>query len=213
MRKLVFLVVLMASASSVLAQRRTQENNGIGIMFGANQANLETANFEVNPELGWNLGLQVRGGIYNDFYMVYSIQFNENNFSVPTINGALQPEEVKYKLAGGQISLQLSYSIIDTHLSVEAGPVFQFNGKMKVSEAKEGNSIKGTDLKVGDIVDVNPFNFHAAVGFTAGVKHVRLSVQYLYGISNVLKRLNEQNAGYEFEGRLGILSGNVVVFL
>lgn len=213
MRKLMIAGMLVMLGATGFAQRRMSENNGIGIMVGANQASLETSNFDLHPELGWNAGLQVRGGFYNDFYMVYSIQFNESNFTAATLNSALQPESVKYKLSGGQISLQLSYSIIDSHLSVEAGPVFQFNGKMKFDDAKAGNTLKGTDLKVNDIADVNPFNFNGAVGVTAGVKRVRISIEYLYGFNNILNNLNDSTAGHDFNGHLGIISGNVIVFL
>ena len=178
MGKYATLVVFLISVSSVFAQRRFQEANGIGIIAGVNSAAIETSNFSTKLGMGWNGGLQVRGAIYNDFSMIYAIQFSESNFSVATLDSSLKAEDVDYKISGGQISLMLSYNIIPSHLSIEAGPVFQFNGKMSVDEAKENNTIKGTTLKAGDIVEINPFNFHGAIGFTAGVKQVRLSVQY-----------------------------------
>lgn len=213
MKKFFLLALALFSTATLLGQRRFQESNAIGIMGGVNYTTLETSNFSTKPELGWNGGLQVRGNFYNDFDMVYAIQFSGQRFSVATLNGAMMVEDVTYTISGGQVSLMLSYKIVENYLSVEAGPVFQFNGKMALDERHEQNTIAGTTLKAVDIVDINPFNLHAAVGFTAGVKHVRLSVQYLYGINNVLNNLNGDNLGYDFKGRLGIVSGNIVVYL
>jgi hypothetical protein len=107
----------------------------------------------------------------------------------------------------------LSYKIFEPYLSVEIGPVAQFNGKLELDEAQEQNTISGTTLKAVDITDVNRFNFHGAIGVTAGVKHVRVSLQYLYGINNVLGNLNDNGNGNNFKGHLGIISGNLIVFL
>ena len=55
-------------------------SNRIGISAGVNQFTLNTDNFETKPQTGWNAGLSVRGNFYDNWDMVYAIQFSDNNF-------------------------------------------------------------------------------------------------------------------------------------
>ena len=190
-----------------------RDSNRIGISAGINQFNLNTDNFQTKAGNGWNAGLSVRGNFYDNWDMVYAIQFSENNFSVVTDQMAFGKEDVNYKLSSAQISLQLSYAIIDNHLSIEFGPLVQVNGKFKIDDDKQNNQISGTTLLAKDITDIGKFNFYPAVGITAGVKHFRFNVSYQYGISNMLANLNSKNLGYQFKGNPGILNGNVILYL
>ena len=114
---------------SLIAQYDDGDSNRIGISGGVNHFSLNTDDFNASPELGWNIGLSVRGNFYNNFDMVYGIQFSENNFSVETTNALLQQEDVKFKLSSAQISLLLSYKPLgNSHLSFEFGPMIQING-------------------------------------------------------------------------------------
>jgi hypothetical protein len=63
--------------------------------------------------------------------MVYALQFSENNFSVATRKLNIQNVDVNYKLASAQVSLQLSYVLVENHLSLEFGPIVQVNGKFE----------------------------------------------------------------------------------
>jgi hypothetical protein len=146
--------------------------------------------------------------------MVYAMQFSENNFTVATKNGFLKNEEVEYTLPSAQISLMFSYKIIESHLSVELGPVFQINGQFKIEEQYEENTINGTTLYAKDITDISNFNFYPAVGITAGVTHFRFNVQYQYGLTNMLDSLNNSETGIsDLKGNAGIVSGNLIVYL
>jgi hypothetical protein len=116
----------------------------------------------------------------------------------------------------------LSYKIVENHLSIEAGPVFQINDKFKIDDDDntdntiEGAALKddGTALRAGDILKVSQFSFYPAVGITAGVRHVRLNVQYLIGVTNLLGKLNDaNNAMSGFKGNAGILNGNLIIYL
>lgn len=182
-------------------------------MIGANQTSLATDNFKTTAELGWNAGLQVRGAIYNDFSMIYAINFFESNFSANSHNTMMQNVDANYKLSGAQLSLLLSYNIIQGNLSVEVGPMLQVNGKLAVDESDKNNILDDTTLQARDVVNINPINFNGAIGITGGVKHVRLSLQYLFGISNMLNNLNDDDLATDFNGHIGMLTGNIVVFL
>jgi hypothetical protein len=155
----------------------------------------------------------MRGNFYNDWDMVYAMQFSENNFSVATKTLFLANEDVNYKLPSAQISLQLSYKLIENHLSVEFGPLVQVNGKLKVDSKNENNTISGTTLLAKDIEDISKINFYPSVGITAGVRHFRVHVSYQYGINNMLGNLNTKNLGVNFKGNPGIINGNLILYL
>lgn len=211
MKRLCFVISMLIS-TACFAQYEYRDSNRIGIFFGINQFTLNTNNFQTKPDTGWNAGLSMRGNFYNDWDMVYAIQFSENNFSVATIGGFIT-EDANYKLPSAQISLMWSYKIVENHLSLEFGPLVQINGKLKVDQDQENNIISGTTLLAKDIVDISQFNFYPVVGITAGVRHIRLNVSYQYGINNMLGNLNNKNLGYNFKGNPGILNGNLIIYL
>jgi hypothetical protein len=173
---------------------------------------LKTNNFQTKPGAGWNGGLSMRGNFYNDWDMVYAMQFSENNFSVTTNSGFIS-EDINYKLSSAQVSLLFSYKIVENHLSIELGPLVQINGKLNVEKGKENNIITGTALLAKDIVAISQFNFYPTIGITAGVRHLRLNVSYQYGVNNMLANLNNKNLGYSFKGNSGILNGNLIIYL
>ena len=213
MKKLYFTLVLILVACTVFAQYGYRDSNRIGVTFGVNQLSMNTDNFQTKPDVGWNAGLSVRGNFYDNWDMVYALQFSENNFSVATRKLNVQNVDVNYKLASAQISLRLSYILVENILSVEFGPIVQVNGKFKIDYEDENNTINGTALLAKDIVDISKFNFYPTVGITAGVRHFRFNVSYQYGINNMLDNLNTKQLGVNFKGNPGILNGNIILYL
>ena len=213
MKKIGLTIVFILISIVGFAQYNYRDANRIGISFGVNQFTLNTNNFHTTPDVGWNAGLSVRGNFYNNWDMVYALQFSENNFTVATKSFFLANEEVNYKLPSAQISLQLSYKLIENHLRVEFGPLVQVNGKFKIDVENENNVISGTTLLAKDIVDISKFNFYPTVGITAGVRHFRVNVSYQYGLNNMLGNLNTNNLGVNFKGNPGIINGNVILYL
>ncbi len=212
MKRLYFVAFFALISITVFAQYEYRDSNRIGISVGVNQFTLNTNNFQTKPGNGWNAGLSMRGNFYNNWDMVYAMQFSENNFSVTTNSGFIT-EDTNYKLASAQISLMLSYKIVENHLSLEFGPLVQVNGKLKVDKDQENNIITGTTLLAKDIVDISTFNFYPVIGITTGFRHVRLNVSYQYGVNNMLGNLNNKNLGYSFKGNPGILNGNLIIYL
>lgn len=213
MKKLFYTSVFILISITAFAQYEYRDSNRIGISLGVNQFTLNTTNFITKPGSGWNGALSMRGNFYNDWDMVYAMQFSENNFSVATKTPFLANEDVNYKLPSAQISLQLSYKFIENHLSVEFGPLVQVNGKLKIDNQNENNIISGTTLLAKDIVDISKFNFYPTVGITAGVRHFRVNVSYQYGLNNMLGNLNTKNLGVNFKGSPGIINGNLILYL
>ncbi|TDE31498.1 PorT family protein [Flavobacterium ranwuense] len=213
MRKILLTLLFVFISITAFSQYEYRDSNRIGIAFGVNQFTLNTNNFQTKPELGWNAGLSMRGNFYNNWDMVYTIQFSENNFSVATNTLTLAKEDVNYKLASAQVSLQLSYRLIENHLSLEFGPIVQVNGKLNIDNNDANNVISGTTLLAKDIVDISKFNFYPTVGITFGVRHFRANVSYQYGVNNMLENLNNKNLGVNFKGNPGIVNGNLIIYL
>lgn len=213
MRKISLTLFFVFISMATFAQYEYRDSNRIGISFGVNQFTLNTNNFQTKPELGWNAGLSMRGNFYNNWDMVYNIQFSENNFSVATNSLTLVKEDVNYKLASAQVSLQVSYRLIENHLSLEFGPIVQVNGKLNMDNTDENNIISGTTLLAKDIRAISNFNFYPTVGVTFGVRHFRANVSYQYGINNMLENLNNKNLGVNFKGNPGIVNGNLIIYL
>ncbi len=204
MKKLLFLLTIVPALC--FAQYGDQDANRIGIFGGINQFTLYTSDIEANPGTGWTAGLSMRGNFYNDFDMVYAIQFSENNFSVAT--DGINAEDVAYKLSSAQISLLVSYKFIENHLSMEFGPMFQINGELTIDEEDEDKILRDTGLMAKELVDISRISFYPTVGITAGVKHFRANVTYQYGVNNLLAKLDE---GYN--AHAGILTGTLIIYL
>ena len=217
--KRIVLTIFVLSSSILFSQHRKNDGNHIGISGGVTNTSLFTSNFNTKPEAGWIGGLSVRGNFYNDWSMVFGMQFTESNFSVETINALLQNENVKYKLSGAQIKLLLSANLVKNHVSIDFGPVLQVNGKLKINDSEKNNIIKGTALMANDIIDITKINGNLYLGASAGGRHIRAIVFYQLGINNIMNNLNKfddlkiKNNNNDFKGHIGMISGQILINL
>lgn len=218
MKKLFFTIVFLCVSIVASAQYGYRDGNRIGLTLGLTQMSLTTKNFKTKPELGWVGGLAVRGNYYNDFSMIFGMQFSESNFSVATTAPASSKiEDVKYTLSGVQVRLLLSYNIVKDHVSLDFGPILQVNGKLRIDSKAQENVIFTTPslvVKAKDIIDVSKFNGNLYVGISAGNRRIRAIACYQYGLNNFLNNLNKkeelQAANTNFKGNLGIISGQLL---
>ncbi|MCL9804129.1 PorT family protein [Flavobacterium amniphilum] len=214
--KRIVLIILVLNYSLGFSQYGRRDGNRIGISGGITNTTLYTSDFNVKPENGWIGGFSVRGNYYNDWSMIFGMQFTESNFSVETINALLQNEDVKYKLSGAQIRLLLSANLVKNHLSIDFGPVLQVNGKLKIDSSNKNNIIKGTALLANDIIDITKINGNLYIGASAGGKRVRAVVFYQYGLNNIMNNLNRfddlkiKNNNHDFRGHIGMISGQIL---
>lgn len=217
--KRILLIVFVLSTTLSFSQYRKNDGNHIGFSGGVTHTSLYTSNFNTKPEIGWIGGLSVRGNFYNDWSMVFGMEFTESNFSVETLNGLLQNENVCYKLSGAQIRLLLSANLVDNHVSIDFGPVLQVNGKLKINRGEKNNVIKGTALLAEDIIDITKVNGNFYIGASAGGKHIRAFIFYQYGLNNIFNNLNKfedlriKNNNDDFKGHIGMLSGQILINL
>jgi hypothetical protein len=210
MKKTLFASAFVFITGIVSAQYDEKDSNRIGISGGINQFTMITSDFDTESGTGWNVGLSVRGNFYNDFDMVYGIQFSENQFSVKSADPLF--DDVDAKIQSAQISLLLSYKIVESHLSVEIGPMFQFNGKLDLQEEDELTPIDLEGTVAKDIQEIKVLNIYPTIGLTAGVTHVRLNLYYQYGMSNMLRTL-EAPSGKDLKGNGSILGANIIFYL
>ena len=206
------IVLLLLSTLSGLAQNGYRDGNRIGLSAGVSQTTLFTNNFNAKPEMGFAGGLSIRGNYYNNWSMIYGMQFFANNFSVEsTFN-----QNIKYSLQGVQIRLLLSYNVVQDHVSIDFGPVLQVNGKLGIASSDETKTIKGTLLKANQIIDVSPVSGNFYFGISAGSKTIRAVIFYEYGFTNMLNKLNNDtslqvlNNNNSFKGNLGTINGQVI---
>jgi hypothetical protein len=203
---------LVLTSSLVYSQYGNRDGNRIGISGGISQTTLFTDNFKASPEMGFAGGLSVRGNYYNNWSMIYGMQFFSNNFSLESTFD----QKVKYNLQGVQVRLLMSYNVVEDHVSLDFGPVLQINGKMKVATADSDKILKGTLLQVDQIVDISPISGNFYLGVSAGGKIVRAVIFYEYGFTNILNKLNKDdtlqalNNGDKFKGNLGTINGQVI---
>lgn len=211
--KMIILLLLISSVG--FAQYGYRDGNRIGISAGVSQTTLFTNNFDAKPEMGFAGGLSVRGNYYNDWSMIYGMQFFSNNFSLESNFD----QKIKYNVQGVKVRLLLSYNVIQDHISVDFGPVLQINGKLQLSDSDESKTIKGTLLKANQIIDVSPLSGNLYLGFSAGSKIIRAVVFYEYGFTNFMNKLNKDedlktlNNGDKFKGNLGTINGQVIINL
>ena len=212
MKNFFLVACLVLFSCSAYSQYEERDGNRIGITVGVSQATLATSNFKTNPGIGWNCGLSVRGNYYNNWSMIYGMQFFQNNIEVQTLTATNQKADTKYSLSGAQIRLLLSYNVVKNHVSLDFGPVLQINGKLKVDSKDENNTISGTVLKANQILDVNTVNGNAYIAFSAGTRRVRAIFFYQYGFTNILNSLNSQEGlwKYDFKGNMSSISGQIL---
>jgi hypothetical protein len=211
MNKKTTLLFLMISSFG-FAQYGYRDGNRIGISGGVSQTTLFTKNFNSSPETGFAGGLSVRGNYYNNWSMIYGMQFFSNNFSLESNFD----QKVKYNIQGVQVRLLLSYNVVEDHVSIDFGPVLQINGKLGVATSDEDKVLKGTMLKADQIVDISPISGNFYLGCSAGSKTVRAVIFYEYGFINILNKLNKDdtlqvlNNGDNFKGNLGTINAQVI---
>ena len=217
MKRYFLVFVLLGLINTASAQYGKGDYNHIGISLGVNQTDLYTDNFAIKPGTSWTAGLSVRGNYYNNFSMIYGMNFTENKFSIGTFSGISQ-KEVDLKMMAVQIHLLLCYKIGGGPISLDFGPVLQVNSKLKFNDSDENNFIAGNELlRVQDVEDINPINFNIYAGISGGFENIRLSLSYQYGVTNILNNLNKQDevallADGKLKGNLGVIAGNIIFY-
>ena len=208
--KLTMLFVL--SYLCAFSQYGNRDGNRIGLSGGISQTSLFTSNFKSEHAMGFAGGISVRGNYYNDWSMIYGMQFFANNFLLESTFD----QKIKYSIQGVKVRLLLSYNVVEDHVSLDFGPQLQVNGKLGVASSDENKIIKGNDKILKLFVDISPVSGNFYLGCSAGSKTVRAVIFYEYGFTNILNKLNKDdtlqasNNGDNFKGNLGVINAQVI---
>ena len=222
--KLLFVTVTLLIFQTASAQRNYDHNNHLGLIGGIGLFDINTDNFQTEQGTGYMFAFTTRGAFYNNFDLIYGVSFVQNevgilarNVNDPTNN--FQSQYVNYSIQAAQINLLGSFNIINNHLSLEAGPILNVNGKLKIDQEEfENFVVEGYDsLRSGDIQNISRVHFYLATGITAGIENFRLGAMYQYGVTNFFNRFNE-NADIEkpdgkFEGHTSTILLTATLYL
>ncbi len=210
LKKLLFVTALFIGLQA-FAQRNFDENNHIGLQGGFSFFNIDTDNFTTEQGTGYMMGFTTRGAFYNNFDLIYGINFIQNEIGIlgRDLNNTQQgffEQSIDYTIQSVQLNLLGSYNIVRKHLSLEFGPILNVNGKMKLKQDDfQAFILDGYEnLEAQDIENISRVHFHVAGGITAGLENFRVSAQYQYGVTNMFARLNDSESinepGTNFEG-------------
>ena len=173
--------------------------NGIGFFGGITNFDIATDNFITNQGNGFLGGFSATFDIPFKWYNIsYDIQLSENNLGISARPSISSPETefLYYKIFAAQIALLAHIKIIQTYFTIDVGPMLQYNGKMELKDTskKDYHIINDYNiLSAQDISNISQFNFDGAIGASAGFKNFKLKAQYIYGFTNILKKLEKQN--------------------
>lgn len=225
MRKFIVLVAIsIGFVTTSFSQRRGIVNisNGIGIGGGLTQFDIKTDNFETKAGNGWIAGMAATLELPHRWYTVsYGIQVSENNMEVMGRQSSISaPELLEYKLMAVQAQFLFHAKLAKDYLMIDAGPMLQYNGELELKDSSQDNYlIYGySALMAKDISDISKFNANATIGATAGFSRFKFRVQYIYGLTNMLNKLNDQNldptpSEKPFKGNQSMLTFMAFIYL
>lgn len=189
-------------------------SNGIGIGGGLTRFDIKTDNFETKTGNGWVGAMAATLDLPHRWYTVsYGMQVSESNLEIMGSNLTAPSKPLEYKLLAVQAQFLFHLKVAKDYLMLDAGPMLQYNSELELKDSsKENYSLEGySNLLAKDIRDISKFNVNASVGATTGFSHFKLRVQYIYGLTNILNKLNDKNldagpSNEKFKGNQSMLA-------
>lgn len=215
LKLLVAFTILFVTVS--VAQRPNYRiRNYIGIQGGVSQFDIITDNFETEQSNGWTAGLFAMVNVPHKWYdFSYGINFSDNKVDIFGKNAALSNEiqPMEYKLSTVQLMILMHAKIFKENLVIDFGPSFQANGKLELQDDNQENYyIAGFDnLQATDIEEISKFNVNGVIGAAAGFRNFRFRVQYQYGFTNMLRKLDDLDVNTKFKGNHSQLAFTAMV--
>ncbi len=204
------------------AQRRNNGGdsyNKLGIQAGVTHGGINSDNFTTTKTTGFMGGLTTRSNIYNNFILVYGVNFYSMNTGIMghSLNSDLLAN-IDFKTTGVQLNLFAGHKIIKENLSIEAGPILQINSKWEVENQYKEYLVEDYNISAQDLEEVKRMNLNVAGNISMGFRDVKLWLQYQYGVSNFLNALNDSglkekdSRAADLEGHLGMATAGVVYY-
>ena len=218
----VFMVVMLGICTiGVQAQKGYGDSyNRLGIQAGITYGGINSDDFNTSEKTGYKVGLTTRATVYNNFIVIYGVNFYEFKTGINVRETQDSPfSEADFKVTGVQLNLFAGHKIIGEHLSIEAGPILQINSKWKPEKEFENYFIEGYDLQAVDLEEISRINLNIAGNISAGFRDVKFWFQYQYGVNNIFSKLNSEglenkdSRAANLNGHLGVATAGIVVYL
>jgi len=190
--------VLCFVTSSFSQKGHYRITNGINITGGATKFDLLTDNFKTKASNGFAGGFLATVDIPLRWYnMSFGMQFSENNIEIlgrPTLMST-ENEYIKYNMFAVQMAMLMHVKVVPNHFTIDLGPMLQYNSKFEFKDkSQEGYYINNyNNLSANEITNISQFHLNGAVGAALGIRNFKLKTQYIYGFTNMLKKLEKQS--------------------
>jgi len=202
---ILLVVICLSFVTLVNAQhRRYVIKNGIAIGGGLTQFDISTDNFNTKKGNGWLIGASATGDLPNKWYNVsYGLQISENNLKISgyeTVIDLAGDKEIEYNLFAVQLAFLFHAKIAPNLLTIDAGPMIQYNGKLDLQSDNEENLYvylnNGNSILAKELEEISQIILNGAIGATLGLGAFKFRAQYVYGFTNILNKLNGNEAEF-----------------
>ncbi len=216
---LVALCMLFVTISYAQHKRYTIKN-GFALGGGLTQFDILTDNLNTTSGNGWLIGASATGDIPHKWYNIsYGMQLSENTLEIGGLRSGdgtvFADQQLEYKLFAAQLSMLLHAKVIKNLLTIDVGPILQYNGKLELQDDDQENlfiEVDNTRFAAIELEDISQFNVNGAIGATLGFQFIKLRAQYIYGFTNMLNKLNDKNLTSEnFKGNQSMLMFSALI--
>ncbi|WP_406685305.1 hypothetical protein N1F78_06160 [Seonamhaeicola sp. MEBiC1930] len=218
--QLILLVVfLLTFVTKSFAQRGKYDvTNGFSISGGLSQLDITTSNFITSKGNGFAGGFLATADIPRQWYNIsFGMQISESTIGIsarPTMASASDTNTfIDYKLFATQLALLVNVKVVKNYFTIDVGPMLQYNSKLELKDdSHENYHINNySNLIATDITDISQFNFNGVVGASLGIRNFKLRAQYIYGFTNILNKLDDNNL--DTTGGEARLKGNMSMLI
>ncbi|MEM6721494.1 MAG: hypothetical protein AAF611_19365 [Bacteroidota bacterium] len=192
---LTLVVMILLFVTKSFSQGRYDSYNRLGITAGFHQFDIRTNDLVTTKGTGFQAGLSTRGTVGRHFDMVYFLHLNWHEMNVLGRQTLISENvEIPLNIIAGKIGVLGSYKLIEKHLSIEFGPALHLSSEFEFDDEFDTYILQGYDTFImDDARETSRLNVMGIVGISAGFQWLKISLQYEYGFSNVLSRMEANN--------------------
>lgn len=215
-KKIVFLSFLFFSIASS-GQFKFKNGKRLGIVMGIHAADIKNKHVDFTSQIGISIGLMLSPNYEKKWNMIYGLEYFRSSVSatIRTRGVGVNLTELDYELSGVQAKALVSYSVYKTHVSIELGPVLQFNSELKENLNTQGGFYGASPAVNWNQFDkINKTNINGYFGISAGNKKIRGIVFCQYGINNMFNKVNDQTdytRSGPYEGHFTMIGGQLLL--
>jgi hypothetical protein len=195
-QRLLLVALTIGFVTTSFSQRKNYKiTNAIGVFGGVTKFDITTDNFVTKQGDGFIGGLTATVDIPHKWYNIsFGMQLSESTIGIlarPNLV-SISEEFIDYKMFAAQVALLMHIKLIQNFVTIDLGPMLQYNSKLEFKDqTQDGYFVNNYEnVTAKDITDISRFHLNGAVGASAGFSHFKLKAQYIYGFTNMLKKLN-----------------------